>query len=392
MKNRPAALAATIFALSMVQMGANGIAPILAPLAEAFPKAGAAGVQFLMTFPSLAAIPASLAAGRLVRRVPRRTLAALGCALVAAGGLLAAAFHARLGLLFAFAALLGAGIGLAVPMAISLVSDGFDAAHRPAVMGLQSCGVNLGAMLMTFAGGLLAQRHWSCNYLVYLLALPGLVLSLLYMPGGTAEEQAQPAPASGRTAARRRLLPCAAAFSATLLFNLLPANLSMYLTEQGFGGSAESGAAATLLLLAGAAAGACYGRLARRLGSRTAALGYAALAAGLGICLAARGLPAVYAGCLAGGATLSLVMPQATLHAAVGTPADAAMGSAVLMACCNLGGFLTPVLTDAARVLTGSSSVRGRLALGAVLAAVCAVCALFAARTRQPEQKGVCNP
>lgn len=256
---------AAILAISVVQMGTNAISPILADIAAAFPQAGSSSIQLLMTFPSLFVIAFSLLAASFARRVPKKWIAAVGCGLFCLSGVLSFLLHGTLPLLFAWAGMTGIGIGLVVPMATSLVNDCFTGPQQEQMMGWQSSAANVGAMLMTFLGGLLASIHWSCNYLVYLIALPGLLLAATCLPAsaGRQPEKAADAPrqAGFLTLLGRRpvLVGCLLSAAVTMLFNTAPTNLSMFVTEKGIGSAAQAGTATTLLLLSGTVGGLCYG-------------------------------------------------------------------------------------------------------------------------------------
>lgn len=372
MKQSGASIKAAILTMSVVQMGTSAIAPIMADIQGAFPAAGASTVQFLMTFPSLAVIIVSLAGAGLAARVPKKYLAALGCALFALSGILSWAVHGSLAMLFVWAGIMGLGIGLVVPMATSLVSDCFTGAERQAVMGWQSSAANIGAMLMTFFGGLAAQIHWSCNYLVYLVALPGIFFCLAGLPRTTAA----PAAAGGSSGGALKallcsgavLLNCAVSAIITMLFNLVPTNLSMYVAERGLGSSVEAGTGTSLLLLGGTCGGLLFGKVSGRLGHRVMALGFGMLTAGLLLCVSAPNIWFVYIGCLLGGSCISLVVPQLLLNGAACAGENTGMFSALIMAASNLGSFLTPVLTVLVKLATGSELVSPRLTCGAALA------------------------
>lgn len=368
---------ATILAISVVQMGTNAISPILADIAAAFPQAGSSSIQFLMTFPSLLVIVCSLLAASLTRYVPKKWIAAAGCGLFSLSGVLSWLFHGTLPMLFLWAAVMGVGIGLVVPMATSLVSDCFSGAEQQTVMGWQSSAANVGAMLMTFLGGLLAAVHWSCNYLVYLIAVPGLVLAVTCLPrtvGQQSSVQAANAGVGYFTLLRRStvLAGCLLAAAVTMLFNIVPTNLSMYVTEAGIGSAAQAGTATSLLLLSGTLGGVCYGALAKRLGRYVMAFGFCMLAIGQLVCSVAPNMTMVYLGCLLCGCSISTVMPRAMLEMAEHSGGNPAATAALAMSASNLGGFCSPAITMAAQLLSGSGTVSVRFMLGAA-------CALLAA-------------
>lgn len=357
---------AAILSMSLVQMSTNGIAPILADLALEFPEASASTIQFLMTFPSLFVIGFSLAAGMLARWVRKKTLSAVGCALVAASGVCSFLFHPSLGVLFLWAGVMGSGVGLVVPMAASLVTDCFEGPERSSMMGLQSGAANAGGMLMAFLGGFLAVLGWRWNYLVYLIALPGLFLSLACLPRTTAPERRDAE--HGASGLHGLLAPCVTAVLITMLFNLVPTNLSMYITEHGLGTAAQAGTATTLLLLSGALVAVAFGPLQQRLGGGTVPLGFGLLTVGLLTCAWAPSLPVLLLGSVLSGGSISLVMPQMMLRATARNSGATAMASALVMGYSNLGVFLTPLLTNASAGLFGRPDTGCRFLLGAVLA------------------------
>ena len=176
-----ALLKAAILTMSFVQMGTNGIAPILAQIAAAFPEASAQTVQFLMTFPSIFCVIFTLGAALLSGKLPKKRIALAGLLLVAAAGIGACLIHGSLAVLFVWAAVLGIGIGMTAPVAPALISELFDGRERQTMLGWQNSAASVGSMLMTFLGGFFAAGGWWSGYLVYLA--PGR-LTILGNPAG----------------------------------------------------------------------------------------------------------------------------------------------------------------------------------------------------------------
>lgn len=369
-----------IVTMSFVQMGANGIAPILADLAQAFPAASASTIQFLMTMPSFVIILATLAAARLSTVVPKKRLVQAGTMLVMAVGVLGFSFHDSLTLLFLWGILLGVGIGLVVPIATSLVSDYFDGTERAAVMGQQTAGANIGAMLMTALGGMLAAVSWQYNYLVYLLALPGFLFATFYLPNQTPSQVIQQ---------KQEKLPIMIwyygwiALVFTMLFNVGPVNLAMLMGEAGIGGTSWAGFATAALLLGGAITGYGFGSLVRRLRWLTIPCGFFLLAAGNSIIIQSQSMMVLLIGtCLCGG-SIGFVMPRCMMQvSALNNPALIAMAVALVMAGSNLGGFLTPILTSGSALLFATEKTAARFLLAVILAGVSGIIVSFSERRR----------
>lgn len=82
MKKHNQGMKAAILAMSFVQMGTNGVAAILADIAEAFPKASVMSIQFLMTCPSLFVTAVSLASAWISNYISRKKMVMTGLSLV----------------------------------------------------------------------------------------------------------------------------------------------------------------------------------------------------------------------------------------------------------------------------------------------------------------------
>ncbi len=364
-------LKAAILTMSFVQMGTNGIAPILAQIAAAFPSASSSSIQFLMTFPSIFCVIFTMLAALLSDRLPKKTLALSGLFIVSAAGILACIFHGSLTILFVWAAFLGIGIGMVAPIAPSLISELFEGMERQTLLGLQNSAANVGSMLMTFLGGFLAAAGWEFGYLVYLLALPGLFLTMKGVPaqkavsGKTGQQKKQPF----RLVILREML---IAFVFLMLFSSGPANLSMLVAEREIGGTALAGVMSTLFLLGGTIAGIFYGKVAVRLGGKTISLGAAALAVGALLISAAGNAPLLAVGCLLAGSSISMVMP-ACMSAASRLPGYETLSSAMILSSSNIGVFIMPLLTSVTAMVTGSEATSYRFVTVAVVAVLLAV-------------------
>lgn len=383
MKNNTNGMKAAILSMSVVQMGTNAISPILADIASAFPEADTSIIQFLMTFPSLMVLFFSLFSSMISHWISKKLLSATGCILFCLSGILSFVFNDNLYLLFIWAGIMGVGIGLVIPMATSLISDWFDSNEEAQLMGLQSTAANLGAMLMTFFGGLLASIHWSYNYLVYLIAIPGIFLTLVYLPAhtpkvdDTSHSNATKITIFSLIKNKTILISCILAFIVTMLFNTIPTNLSMLLSEKQIGTSSTSGTGTTLLLLSGAIGGLCFGKLSKLLGKYITVFGFSMLAIGQLLCATSSEISFIFIGCLIAGCSISTVMPQATISATSHAQENTATASALVMGSSNLGGFCAPLLTLFSHFVSASDSVAPRFVLSISFACIVIIVILF---------------
>lgn len=372
---------AAILAMSVLQMATNAIAAILADIMAEFPGVSAAAVQYLMTFPNLLVVVTSLAAARLAVVFPKRVLASVGLVFGVIAGIGSFFFHSSLVLLFLWAGFLGCGSGLTIPVATSLISDYFDGEEKDTMLGYQTAAANVGSMLMTFFGGILAAFCWYYNYLVYLLAIPGLVLTILFVPARNMVTSAE-----SRTGKKRNVkagIPASALFYFLtaavfmLLFYMGPTNLAMLVEERGIGGSMTAGMAATLLLLGGTAAGLLFGKIARVIGKNTIVAGMAVLAAGYLMIYGSGNQIAFYLGSFLVGTSNTMVLPQCLGSVVTEDKEQSTALMSAVFAVANLGTFFAPALTGLSAAVMGVSSASSRFLFTGLLAALLAAAAGF---------------
>lgn len=149
----------------------------------------AIGTGVVCTAATAGLLVSSLAAGRLVRRHPRRTLVLAGFALTAAGIALllpgaaavsALAFVPGLGLVG-----LGLGLGAMLTPSVDLVQSAFDERWQGEISGLSRCVSNLGSALGTAVAGTVlvldpgGRGYAAVTVLLGVLALGGLAAASL---------------------------------------------------------------------------------------------------------------------------------------------------------------------------------------------------------------------
>ncbi len=385
----------TLLILTFSQMACNGLSPALSGVAAQFPNVSASTVQLLMTLPCICGMLLSLVAAQLTSVFPKKYLIGLGSICVIATGALGFCIHGSLALLYVWSLIMGTGMGLISALVLSMISDFFSGQEKATLMGLQTTFATLGGMIMTSVGGILTAIAWHYDYLVYLIAVPGLILLIFFVPKTTPE---MPSPAAsdspgGFGALLRQgkmwmylLLVMLGLF----LFNVSPTNLSMYVEEFALGNSVVSGWAATVFLLGGAVMGMAFGAISKRIGVFTIPLGFVLTASGCALLLSGADVAHLYAGCLISGMSISMIAPQCILQASflANSSQQLAMSAAIIMAASNTGTFLTPLITAGAQALFGSGSTFYRFLLTMLFAVVMAfVSAVVLWRSRRADVK-----
>ena len=374
-KDRKLLFKAAIITMSFVQTGSSGIAPVLSQIGEAFPQASPARIQFLMTFPAIFSLVFTMISAFLSDVIPKKKLALAGLTTVGAGGILAFLFHGSLGILFLWAAVIGIGIGMVAPVAPALINESFTNGEKNTMLGLQSSSATLGGMLMSFIGGYLALAGWRFGYLVYLVGVPGLIITLFGVPKDKRSSSVSSEPVQR---GRFRLVVWKEIILTILLlmvFSAFPANISMLVAERSLGDTSVSGLLTTVFMLGGLVSGVLYGKIAAVLKRYTSVAAALIMGAGALIVALSYNVPAIAFACFIGG--FGTLMMPANMSAASRLPGYETLNSALIMGSSFVGAFLTPVFTSISAAITGSDSVTFRFYTVIAAAVILAVLAFI---------------
>jgi len=356
---------AAILTMSFIQMATNAIAPSLANIIENFPENSVTSVQYLMTFPNLLAVIMSVITGKIAARYSKKVLEVTGLLLGCMSGIGSFFFHSSLTLLYVWAGMLGIGIGLVVPIATSLISDYYSGEEQGKLLGYQTSAANIGSMLMTFFGGILAVFAWHYNYLVYLFAIPGLVLSLLFIPKENISVKSEEKESNIQIPRFAWLYFFVAAIF-MLLFYMGPTNLSILVKEQQIGSAITAGNATTLLLLGGSAMGLVFGRISAKIGKNTIPMGFLFLFIGYIMIYSANQAFLLYLGSFFVGTSNTLVLPQCMGQMITENKKQSTFLLSVVFAVANIGTFLAPALTGIATMIMGNNLASSRFLFTAI--------------------------
>ncbi|MCJ0930653.1 MFS transporter [Virgibacillus halodenitrificans] len=140
----------TIISISMATvMAGAAISPALGLIAEAFPDASETMIKLILTAPSIMIIPFSFLSSYLTSKITKRTIIMIGLVIYLIGGV-GAQLMSTIELLLAFRLFLGAGVGLVMPLSMSLINDYFKGSERTKMMGYNSAFSNVGVLLLCY--------------------------------------------------------------------------------------------------------------------------------------------------------------------------------------------------------------------------------------------------
>lgn len=172
----------TILSISLLTvMAGAAMAPALGEIRTHFADCSSLTVQLIVSLPALFIVATNLLFPLLCRFMKTRTLAVSGLCLYIISG--AGAFLIdNIGLLLFMRALLGVSVGMIMPLSTGLLAYYFPPQEQGRLMGLSAAMNQMGGVVATLLSGILAGIAWNYAFLVYLLALPALLLVVLFLP------------------------------------------------------------------------------------------------------------------------------------------------------------------------------------------------------------------
>lgn len=229
----------TIISISMATvMAGAAISPALGVIARAFPEASSTMIKMLLTAPAITIIPFTFLTSYLTTKLSKRTVVIIGLGVYLIGGV-GPQFMPTIELLILFRLILGAGVGILMPLSESLIYDYFTGKERVKMMGYNSAFSNFGGIITMLIAGWLATFSWQQPFNVYLLGLLIFVLVFFYLPPG---EITQPPQHERNLKIPLAVYGYSIAMGAIILaYYAVATNMALYLEQTNLGGSALAG-------------------------------------------------------------------------------------------------------------------------------------------------------
>ena len=156
---------AAILSISLLIVIVNAaVSPLLGLISISFPEASTTLVKQVVSLPSLMMIFFSIISGQLVHIFSKKHVLALGLSIYTVGGIGAYWTSTIFGLL-AFRALLGAGTGLILPLATSLITDFYSGEERAKMVGYSTSISYIGAAISPIITGWFVNTNWGMLFL-----------------------------------------------------------------------------------------------------------------------------------------------------------------------------------------------------------------------------------
>lgn len=229
----------TIISIAMATvMAGAAISPALGLIAAHFHDADPVLIKLVLTIPSLMIIPFSFLSSYLTKKISKRSIVLLGLAIYVISGV-GAQVSNTIEVLLAFRIVLGAGVGLVMPLSFTLISDYFQGTELTKMMGYNTAFSNVGGIVTMLMAGLLASFNWRVPFNVYWIGLIIFILVFLYLPKNKPLK-----PVEGEPKLKMPMSVYGIALGACgvmLAYYAVATNMALYLEESQLGNSKTAG-------------------------------------------------------------------------------------------------------------------------------------------------------
>jgi MFS family permease len=366
--------AALLITSSMAVLGGATLAPALPAIQAQFSDVPNVEllVRLVLTLPALLIAITAPGAGYVVDRFGRKKVLVASVVLSGLAGL-SGFFAPSMPTILIGRAFLGIATAGLMISTTTLITDYYSGAARATFLGLQAGFMGIVGTILLLIVGFLADGSWNSPFLIYLLPFPILlfVLFILFEPpleARCAETPAtigEPGSCVGESVSLEGRVPAFAAdaeplpvkllmftygtiFLVQIIFYVVPIQLPFYFQNFSGASASQSGVAISTMSFVFALSSIVYGKIAARL-DRITLLVIAMTFIGLGYTFIAMasGLALLYAGLIAAGVGIGLMIPN--LYVWLASEAPPALRGRVLggfTTALFLGQFLSPILSQ----------------------------------------------
>ncbi|MCH4159738.1 MAG: MFS transporter [Bifidobacterium sp.] len=351
----------SLLSISMLLTSYNAIAGALPALIQQFPEQSRTNVELLTTAPTCAMIVMIIVSGLLAKSVSDRTLVVTGISIATIFGIIPFFMTNNFWLIMASRIGLGIGLGLINSLAVSMIGKYFSGEERATLMGFRSAFVSLGQATLTLIAGFLLNMGWHGPFLLYLLAIPVLILFVSFVPKEPVQRTSEAVsdPGDKQHINGSILVITVFLFFTVTMYTGVTVRLSSIITASGFGSMQQASTLLSVMVFCGMLMGFAFGRVHRALRRQTLTLGVVFLAIACYIVYFAPNFPILCIGALIAGLSYPTMIAYCFNKInEVCPPHSLNLCTSVVLVGCNLSIFTAPYMLKLAAMVTSSDALQ----------------------------------
>lgn len=262
---------ASILSLSAVSGVSTIITGITPQLHQQFSRVPTTVIEWTVTVANLSALLTLMLNPCLTTKFGVRRVVISGLLVSGIFGAMPA-FVTNFYFLFICRVLLGLGIGLFSPHAISMIAHVYKGDFRARLLGYQTGISALGNAVLLAIAGLVITISWHAVFAIYLLLVPIAILAFTYLPNVASGERQNNQPKEKLPGLQLGL--CILAFFTYLIIWGVQLKIPVLFSTHHIGTAAVANWTLAAMNIGGLAAGLTFGRLHKRFGGFTLSIGY----------------------------------------------------------------------------------------------------------------------
>lgn len=355
----------TIISIAMATvMAGAAISPALGLIAAHFSEADPILIKLVLTVPSLMIIPFSFLSSYLTKKISKRSIVLLGLAIYVISGV-GAQISNTIEVLLAFRFMLGAGVGLVMPLSFTLISDHFQGKELTKMMGYNTAFSNIGGIITMLLAGYLASFNWRVPFNVYWMGLGIFILVFLYLPKNK--------PIKPQLSEKREKMPVSvfgyalAACGIMLAYYAVATNMALYLEQSQLGNSKTAGLVISFTTVGGMITSLTLVRLQFLFKDYLMSAALLSMGIAFGILAISHSVPVILISvCMIGfGQGITFPLINDTVLGDI-NPAISDRVISIVSSMIYVGQFLSPVVLDSISKIAGQPGIRFQYSVLAV--------------------------
>lgn len=350
-KNRGWITTLAILSVSLIICSGNAINPALPAIGKAFPSVSPTMIKMVGTIQQLAVLLALFISVVFAKKIGMKRTISLGLIFVGISGVLGALSGSFFTLVIISRLVLGIGVGFFNSLAIDIINIYYasDKAKRVKVIGMRSSCEPLGICVLQTIASYLVLVNWHLSFLIYLAAFPVLLFFNHYVPNVQTEDKNEK---KHKTTAKewKDLFSVSTIVLTLMMVFMCVVNTAVgiqipFITKE-LHEAAMSGIVLDINTFTAMAIGLCFGFVFSKLHRFTLPFGMIFMAIGTLLIAIAHSIPVLIAGAII--VAFAFPLSGSFIYSWIGDaiPKRAqALITSVLLVGCNLGTFISPLVT-----------------------------------------------
>ena len=352
MKNRKFIFQLAILSISLFITSYLSASPVLPLISRYFNSYEKSSMESLITMPALSMTIMVFMSSFLLEKIDIKKMTIMGLTLTACAGMVPF-FYQKFIMILISRFLLGIGLGILNFCAVEVINQNYSGNEKAKMLGIRSAVECLGQSLLTMIAGNLVVFGWEKVFGIYVLVIPIAFLFYKVYPDNHRKEKIETATSKQKI---NYSIMAISLFTFLLIgtHTSLIVRLSEIIVSKKIGNIEDASKIQSLATLAGMMSGCCFGYLYAIISKYILPIGLGILSAAHYLVYYGSNLRFVFLGAFLEGITFSILLSY--MFQTMGEVCEKgteSLSNSVILAGCNLGGFLSPYL------LKGVSSVFG---------------------------------